>query len=69
MVNHTSVASPGTSVSQFCPSIHKSLKLLNDGSQMAFSGGIFLILIGSMYLRYLNLKKDMLVIEQLAEDD
>lgn len=36
---------------------------------LIFSAGIMLVLLGSMFLRYQNLKKDLLVIEQLAEDE
>ncbi len=36
---------------------------------LAFSAIIILALIGSMALRYQNIKKDMLVIEQLAEEN
>lgn len=35
---------------------------------LAFSGGIMLVLIVSMFLRYQNIKKDMLVLEQLEEE-
>lgn len=36
---------------------------------LIFSAVIMLTLLGSMFLRYQNLKKDMLVIEQLAEEE
>lgn len=36
---------------------------------LAFSAIIMLVLIASMVLRYQNIKKDMLVVEQLAEED
>lgn len=36
---------------------------------LAFSAIIMLVLIASMVLRYQNIKKDMLVVEQLAEDE
>lgn len=36
---------------------------------LAFSAIIMLTLIGSMALRYQNIKKDMLVVEQLAEEE
>ena len=36
---------------------------------LIFASAIMLILIGSMFLRYRNIKKDMLVIEQLAEEE